>query len=146
MLHCRMASIPLEKDCASLTVRLDRPIGQINPHIYGTNIEHLENLVYGGLWGELLTNRKFAGHDNSRPRYRGSPRPWEFEYSDPNNFGLVTPWHPVQSDNTASDSANGTVHFIHDNTTFYSGRQSLRIDSQGKTLATVILELDLEID
>ena len=128
MLHCRMASIPLEKDCASLTVRLDRPIGQIHPHIYGTNIEHLENLVYGGLWGELLTNRKFAGHDNSRPRYRGSPRPWEFECSDPNNFGLVTPWHPVHSDNAASDSANGTVHFIHDNTTFYSGRQSLRID------------------
>ncbi|HJO06680.1 MAG TPA: hypothetical protein QGG37_04990, partial [Chloroflexota bacterium] len=73
---------------ATLTVHLDRPLGKINPFIYGTNIEHLENLIYGGLWGELLDRRKFAGHDGGRLPNRGRRRdrglagPWRGEFTD----------------------------------------------------------------
>ncbi len=105
---------------ATLTIHLDRPIGRINPNVYGTNIEHLEKLVYGGLWGELLINRKFAGHDAGRIRQRGRERPWRGEFDDPGDFGLVTPWAPV--------NAGDNVYFVHDNTVFYSGGQSQRID------------------
>ncbi|MDP6350409.1 MAG: hypothetical protein QGG58_11660, partial [Chloroflexota bacterium] len=77
-----------ETDPATLTVHLDRPLGKINPFIYGTNIEHLEDLVYGGLWGELLEARKFAGHDGGRlpnrgrRRGRGLQQAWRGEFDD----------------------------------------------------------------
>ncbi|MDP6507784.1 MAG: alpha-L-arabinofuranosidase C-terminal domain-containing protein [Chloroflexota bacterium] len=115
-----------ETDPATLTVHLDRPLGKINPFIYGTNIEHLEDLVYGGLWGELLEARKFAGHDGGRlpnrgrRRGRGLQQAWRGEFDDEANFGLVAPWDPV--------APTDQVYFVHDNTTFYSGRQSQRID------------------
>jgi alpha-N-arabinofuranosidase len=111
---------------ATLTVHLDRSIGRINPNVYGTNIEHLETLVYGGIWGEMLTDRKFAGHDGSRlpnrgrRRGRGLQEAWRGEFNDKANFGLVAPWEPV--------NPNEHVYYVHDNTTFYSGRQSQRID------------------
>ena len=115
-----MASDHRELGPATLTVHLDRSIGRINPNVYGTNIEHLETLVYGGIWGELLSDRKFAGPDAGRARLRGWDRPWRGQFEDPCNFGLVSPWIPV--------NANDDVYFVHDNTVFYSGRQSQRID------------------
>lgn len=121
-----MASDHRELGPATLAVHLDRSIGRINPNVYGTNIEHLERLVYGGIWGQMLTDRKFAGHDGGRlpnrgrRRGRGLQEAWRGDFNDEANFGLVAPWEPV--------NPNERVYYVHDNTTFYSGRQSQRID------------------
>ncbi|MHB8933531.1 MAG: alpha-N-arabinofuranosidase [Bellilinea sp.] len=37
---------------AILRLDADRTIGEINPHIYGHFIEHLERCIYGGIWTE----------------------------------------------------------------------------------------------
>lgn len=44
-----------------LTVRLDaaRTGAPINPFIYGQFIEHLGRCIYGGIWAEMLEDRKF---------------------------------------------------------------------------------------
>lgn len=32
---------------------------EINPYIYGTFIEHIENCIYNGIWSEVIQDRKF---------------------------------------------------------------------------------------
>ncbi len=94
-------------------------LGQIDPMLYGVNVEHLERAVYGGYWAELIRNRKFAGPDDARPG-RGRPSPWEREFRDPVGFGVVTGWEPF--------GAGPAVEYAHDNSVFFSGGQSQRID------------------
>ena len=101
------------------TVRVDPgdPRGTINRFVYGSNLEHLGRTVYRGLWAELLHNRKFAGVDPARhPRAEA----WRGHFKDPVGFGVVEGWEP--------SNPVGYVGYTHDNTTFYSGVQSQRID------------------
>ncbi|MBI5766955.1 MAG: alpha-N-arabinofuranosidase [Verrucomicrobia bacterium] len=46
---------------APLEVKLDaaKTGAPINPHIYGQFIEHLGRCIYGGIWAEMLEDRKF---------------------------------------------------------------------------------------
>src|SRR6188472_4703616 len=46
---------------ASLEVKLDpAKTGEpISPYIYGQFIEHLGRCIYGGIWAEMLEDRKF---------------------------------------------------------------------------------------
>ncbi len=101
------------------TIRIDATDGRgtINPFVYGSNLEHLGRTVYRGLWAELLHNRKFAGVDRARyPREEA----WRAHVEDPVGFGVVEVWEPV--------NPGESVRYTHDNTTFYSGGQSQRID------------------
>ncbi len=43
----------------SVTIRVDQKGPQINPFIYGQFIEHLGRCIYGGIWAEMLEDRKF---------------------------------------------------------------------------------------
>ncbi|MDI7277133.1 MAG: alpha-L-arabinofuranosidase C-terminal domain-containing protein [Anaerolineae bacterium] len=85
---------------ARVRVQTDRPIGRIDRNLYGHFIEHLGRCIYGGLWAEMLVNRKFDGPDLKE-------------------FGVVYPWQSI--------GRGPGVRFDHDNTTFYSGRQSQKI-------------------
>src|SRR5688572_4449051 len=46
---------------ASIEVKLDatKTGAPINPLIYGQFIEHLGRCIYGGIWAEMLEDRKF---------------------------------------------------------------------------------------
>ena len=50
----------------SASVYLDKPAGKINPYVYGQFIEHLGRCIYGGIWAEMLADRKFANLVTSR--------------------------------------------------------------------------------
>jgi alpha-N-arabinofuranosidase len=89
---------------AGIKIYPNEKIGDINPNIYGHFLELVYDCFYGGLWAEMLKVRKFEGDDGEGKRY-----------------GIVKPWLPVgRTQNT---------HFVHDNTIFYSGRQSQKIMS-----------------
>jgi alpha-L-arabinofuranosidase len=85
---------------ARVRVHTGQPIGRVDPNIYGQFIEHLGRCIYGGLWAEMLTNRKFSGPDLKE-------------------FGVVSPWVSVNK--------GENVRFSHDNTTYYTGKQSQRV-------------------
>lgn len=110
---------------AEVIVSPSTVLSEISPLIYGSNIEHLGKTINRGAWGELVWNRKFCGHDESG---KGSPlqRPrsqkgrWERHTDDPPDFGVANGW---QVKNPAPN-----IFLVHDNTTFYSGSQSQRID------------------
>ncbi|MHC4638525.1 MAG: alpha-L-arabinofuranosidase C-terminal domain-containing protein [Planctomycetota bacterium] len=42
-----------------VTVDLESEIGRISPYIYGQFIEHAGRCIYGGIWAEMLQDRKF---------------------------------------------------------------------------------------
>lgn len=85
---------------ANVRVRAGQAIGRVDPNVFGHFIEHLGRCIYGGLWSEMLCNRKFNGPDEEE-------------------FGVIVPWRSV-------GRGPGTF-FDHDNTTFYTGNQSQKI-------------------
>lgn len=92
-----------------ITVYCDEVIGEIHPHIYGHFIEHLGRCIYGGIWAEMLVNRKFFSQYGDRPAH----------WADTEE-GVVDPWFSI--------GRNENTYFTHDNTVFYSGNQSQRLD------------------
>ncbi len=56
-----LACLPLITHAASIEVKLDTKEqgAPINPMIYGQFIEHLGRCIYGGIWAEMLEDRKF---------------------------------------------------------------------------------------
>lgn len=89
-------------------------IGKVDDYLYGANLEHIGQSIYGGIWAEMLRDRKFAGHDIM---YTGSS---EGLHNINPNFGIVAPWEALNPD-------YDTVRFVPDRTTFYTGEQSQRI-------------------
>ena len=104
---------------AQIRIEPQNTLARIDPMLYGVNVEHLERAVYGGYWAELVRNRKFAGHDDYRPG-RGRPLAWQHEFDDPPGFGVAAAWEPF--------GAGPAVEFAHDNSVYFSGGQSQRID------------------
>lgn len=107
---------------SQIRVHLDRPIGDVHPHIYGHFIEHLAECIYNGMWAELIRNRKFAGHDG---RY----------------YGIVDPWQPVGGEplrvypgafkgDDEGFHRDDPVSYAHDNTVYFVSGQSGRGQSQ----------------
>jgi alpha-N-arabinofuranosidase len=86
---------------ATITIRPNSHIGTIDPHIYGHFPELVFRVFYGGLWAEMLRARKFETRDGE--------------------YGVVKPWYSI--------GRTEKTHFMHDNTVFYSGRQSQKIVS-----------------
>jgi len=43
----------------TLEVKLSQTREPISPYIYGQFIEHLGRCIYGGIWAEMLEDRKF---------------------------------------------------------------------------------------
>ncbi len=52
-----------QADVLDINVNVDarRRLNEINAMIYGHFIEHLGRCIYGGIWAEMLYNRKFTG-------------------------------------------------------------------------------------
>jgi len=87
-------------ETSSITIDVRDIIGRISPYIYGYFTENLANIIYGGIWAEMLRNRKF-------------------EVPDLNHDGLSDPWEPIGKDKF--------VEYTHDCEVSYSGKCSQRI-------------------
>ena len=55
-----------DRENPSALVDLSTELGPISPYIYGQFIEHLGRCIYGGIWAEMLEDRKFANLVASR--------------------------------------------------------------------------------
>ena len=42
-----------------VAIDVSKPGHPISPYIYGQFIEHLGRCIYGGIWAEMLEDRKF---------------------------------------------------------------------------------------
>ena len=67
----------------------------ISPWIYGQFIEHLGRCIYGGLWAEMLEDRKFfypvTGEAPAWEMFQPGPRSWDGE-GHPYELLVRSPW------------------------------------------------------
>ena len=61
---------------ADVTVDVAHPLHAVDRRIYGQHIEHFGRVIQGGLWAELLRNRKFYPIDSDRSQVA---EPWKPE-------------------------------------------------------------------
>ncbi len=93
---------------AKLHVDPGARLNSINPGIYGQFIEHFGRVVNGGIWAELLRNRKFYP-------------------IDPDRTNLADPWQPERDRNAVS--------YVIDSSISLDGISSQRITTFGGTHA-----------
>jgi len=66
----------LAQTSAEVSVDISSPVHKVDPRIYGQFVEHFGRVVQGGLWAELLENRKFSPVDPDRTQVAD---PWKPE-------------------------------------------------------------------
>lgn len=62
----RVDPVPARTRMSSVRVDAAHRAGAIDRNIYGHFIEHLGRCIYGGIWAEMLWNRKFTGGVDER--------------------------------------------------------------------------------
>ncbi|MGH7348543.1 MAG: hypothetical protein ACREI6_00905, partial [Candidatus Rokuibacteriota bacterium] len=133
-----------------MTVRVHprRALGRVSPEVFGWQHGEVGDPIFRGLWAELLANRKFGGHDESveharrhlwqtggGAREERAPRPaatviaiiraevfhqYTGDNPAPPDPGVVNPWYAI------GDGPH--AYFTHDNTTYFTGGQSQRME------------------
>jgi alpha-N-arabinofuranosidase len=87
-----------EVPAPTLRVDLTRARAAISPYIYGQFIEHLGRCIYGGLWSEMLEDRKFYypvdGRMPAWEMFTPGPRSWDGE-GHPYELLVRSPWMVV---------------------------------------------------
>jgi alpha-L-arabinofuranosidase len=86
-----------------ITVRVDAPGDPVNPWIHGHFIEPLNGCINGGIWAEMLGNRKF--------------------YGSADDAGVIEGWI----------AAGIGARYAPDTRTYYSPAQSQRIETTGES-------------
>lgn len=116
------------------TVEVDPSVesGRVSPLLFGWQHGEVADPIFRGLWAEMLSNRKFGGHDEPAAADRTATviahiRTDVFhEYLEPNPtppaFGVVNPWYRVVE--------SGSPYYRHDNSVAFVGGQAQRIELQ----------------
>jgi alpha-N-arabinofuranosidase len=111
-----IASAQSSESSATVTTHLDRPIGPIDPNIFGHFTEETLTSYEGGVSSEMIFNRKFE-----IPEERDVHRPWM--------TGCPSGWDPI--------SLDGRVTLLVDRSVYYSASQSERISNEGTGIAGI---------
>jgi alpha-N-arabinofuranosidase len=91
------ASSPAAETPTETTVTIDAAATRepISPYVYGQFIEHLGRCIYGGLWAEMLEDRKFfypvTGEAPAWELHTPGPRSWDGE-GHPYELLVRSPW------------------------------------------------------
>jgi alpha-N-arabinofuranosidase len=121
---------------AAAVVKIDpaKTLPPISPYIYGQFIEHLGKCIYGGIWAEMLQDRKFYYPitENYSPWAVGSDKQWN---AGPYLYLGASPWRVV--------GPAGTVTM--DTAQPYAGKQDPLVHLAGDGTAGGIAQDGLEL-
>jgi len=99
---------------AETTVTVDATATRepISPYVYGQFIEHLGRCIYGGLWAEMLQDRKFyypvTGEMPAWEMFAPGPRSWDGE-GHPYELLLRSPWMILGPKNAVQTITDGAL-------------------------------------
>jgi alpha-L-arabinofuranosidase len=89
------AQAPAPSASATVTVDATKTGAPISKYIYGQFIEHLGRCIYGGIWAEMLEDRKFfypvTGEAPAWEMFTPGPRSWDGE-GHPYELLTRSPW------------------------------------------------------
>lgn len=78
-----------------VVVHANDPMHPASKYLYSQFIEHLGRCIYGGIWSEMLEDRKFFYNIDGRSAWRrpGRPTPgWEGQKDPPFDILVASPW------------------------------------------------------
>ena len=103
---------PAVVEAADVTIDADAKGEPISPYVYGQFIEHLGRCIYGGIWAEMLEDRKF--YFPITPDY--DPYRGTRNVSKDSPFAVVgaSPWQIMGSPDSVTMVAEGS--FVGDHT------------------------------
>ena len=116
-----LLGLPTSSAATEVLIDAARTREPISPYIYGQFIEHLGRCIYGGMWAEMLEDRKFyypvTGEAPAWTMFTPGKRSWEGE-GHPYELLTSSPWM-ILGDKKA-------VRMVRDNA--YVGEHTPRID------------------
>jgi alpha-N-arabinofuranosidase len=90
-----VVSHPAQAQNATVRIDITQTGEPISPYIYGQFIEHLGRCIYGGIWAEMLEDRKFyypvTGEAPAWEMFKPGPRSWDGE-GHPYELLVRSPW------------------------------------------------------
>ncbi len=93
-----------------VTIDASKTDEPISPYIYGQFIEHLGRCIYGGIWAEMLEDRKFFFPiDGKKPGWdmkKGKKTSYEGE-GVPFEILVASPWQPIGPKSAVTMDKNG---------------------------------------
>jgi alpha-N-arabinofuranosidase len=105
----------------------------ISPYVYGQFIEHLGRCIYGGLWAEMLEDRKFfypvTGEAPAWEMYQPGPRSWDGA-GVPYELLVRSPWMIVGDKKAVTMAREGA----------YVGEHSPRVTLPGGGVAAGLVQ------
>jgi len=108
----------------SITINTEKTKEPISKYIYGQFIEHLGRCIYGGIWAEMLEDRKFYYPitDDFDPWGTGSDEYWgagPYKYLDASPWQVIGPAGTVRMDSTNAyvGEHSPVIHLPGDGTT-----------------------------
>lgn len=132
--NCQQLQQPVEATPAqkiSVAIDTDKTGEPISKYIYGQFIEHLGRCIYGGIWAEMLEDRKFYYPVTDEFE------PYSEESKEGGDFPVVTgsPWKVI--------GPAGSVKMITENS--YVGEQTPEVELPGEGTACGIEQLELAL-
>jgi alpha-L-arabinofuranosidase len=94
------SSLPASAQQNSVTIDAAKTKDAINPYVYGQFIEHLGRCIYGGVWAEMLEDRKFYHPITAdyKPYVKSKAIPAEAEFQ----VVGASPWQIIGSANSVT--------------------------------------------
>ncbi len=130
-----ITSCQSEKDVTVVSINLDQTNTPIEKYIYGQFIEHLGKCIYGGIWAEMLEDRKFyyPVTYEFNPWATDEDKFWgsgEFTYLN------GSPWEVIGTQNTVEMDARNA----------FCGEHSVRINAFGNGSPAGIKQARLTVE
>jgi len=121
-----------QTQASAVHVDLNRTGQPISKYIYGQFIEHLGRCIYGGLWAEMLEDRKFYypvdGQAPAWTMYKPGMRSWDGE-GHPYELLTRSPWMIIGDKKAVAPAKRGPVSMVTENS--YVGEHTPRISLPG---------------
>jgi alpha-N-arabinofuranosidase len=133
----------------TVTLQPDQQLEPISKYIYGQFVEHLGKSIYGGLWAEMLQDRKFyfPVTDQFNPWGTGNDPQWNagaYHYLKASPWKVIGPAGTVTMDSqhpfTGSQSA--TIHAAADGSPAGISQEGLALQANAKYVGSIVLAGD----
>jgi alpha-L-arabinofuranosidase len=133
----------------SIKIDVDQVREPISKYIYGQFIEHLGRCIYGGIWAEMLEDRKFyyPVTDDYKPWAEATDPFWkagEYKYLNASPWKVIGPVHSVSMDsvNTYVGAHSPVLHLPGDGTAVGISQDGLAVVKDKKYTGRIILAGD----
>lgn len=128
-----IACVPVLSAGAEVTIDATHTREAISPYVYGQFIEHLGRCIYGGLWAEMLEDRKFfypvTGEAPAWTMFTPGKRSWDGE-GHPYELLTSSPWMIL--------GEKKAVRMVRENA--YAGEHAPRIETSSEKPAGIAHE------